>query len=331
MKPTLALQALPVLLAAGQPTFFSGPPGVGKSTIIHNYAAENDLEMIDLRVVLLDPVDLRGLPYPVKTETPEASVTWLTPDFLPTSGKGILFLDELNAAPRLVQSACLQLVLDRKLGDYTLPDGWHIVAAGNRETDSAGVGSMITPLANRFTHIEIEVDLNDWTIWAFDNNVPAPLIAFLRFRPELLSQDVQQSGSNSFASPRSWAAVGTLLNLNPDSDIELDLFTGTVGEGPALELIAFLKMFRELPNLDAIVINPDTAMVPHEPAPLYATVTGLAAQATAHNFDAILKYAERLPEEFSVCLVKDCVNRNPQLANSHGFVQWAAVTQSSLT
>src|SRR5262245_26747070 len=133
MKSTEIIESLENLMAVQRPAFIWGGPGVGKSSVVHQIAKKKKLELIDIRAILLDPVDLRGLPRASKSGETE----WLTPAFLPKSGKGILFLDELNVAPPMVQAACYQLVLDRKLGDYELPSGWYVCAAGNRETDGA--------------------------------------------------------------------------------------------------------------------------------------------------------------------------------------------------
>ncbi|RMB09017.1 ATP-binding protein [Eilatimonas milleporae] len=324
MNLAQSTSALALLLAVGHPVFLSGPPGVGKSTIVKDYAAQNRLDLIDLRAVLLDPTDLRGLPFPVG-DGDDKHVKWLIPEFLPKEGKGILFLDELNAAPRLVQSACLQLVLDRRLGEYALPDGWQIVAAGNRVTDGAGISTMITPLANRFTHIDVNADLNDWCGWAIVNDMPPELIAFIRFRPELLSQDPKNGQDDAFASPRSWHAVGQIMAANPPRSIERDLYMGRIGEGAVTELISFLEMFRSLPKLDDILMDPTGSPVPrNEPGVLYAIVTGLASKATPANMDAIVRYADRLSDEYAVCLIRDCRAQNPDTANTEAFIAWAS-------
>ena len=155
MKASAVLKALQSLLKSRQPGFLWGGPGLGKSSVVKQLAAQLSLPIQDVRALLLDPVDLRGLPFLGK----DGRSHWATPDFLPKDGAGVLFLDELNAAPAMVQAGCYQLVLDRKLGEYTLPDGWAIVAAGNRDSDRAATNRMPTPLRNRFVHLEFEVDL----------------------------------------------------------------------------------------------------------------------------------------------------------------------------
>ena len=159
MKPSAVSRALKSLLVGErQPVFIWGSPGTGKSAVLHQLVSELGIALRDIRALLLDPVDLRGLPFLGK----DGRSQWATPDFLPQDGEGILFLDELNAAPAMVQASCYQLVLDRKLGEYTLPEGWAIVAAGNRDSDRAATTRMPTPLRNRFVHLNFEVDVQEW-------------------------------------------------------------------------------------------------------------------------------------------------------------------------
>src|SRR6266851_3292509 len=251
MKASLVSQALRTLmLREKQPVFLWGGPGIGKSAVVHQLATTLKVALQDVRALLLDPVDLRGLPF----LGPDGRSKWATPDFLPQDGEGILFLDELNAAPAMVQASCYQLVLDRKLGEYTLPEGWAIVAAGNRESDRAVTTRMPTPLRNRFTHLNFEVDTQEWCEWAIKTRVRPEVIAFLRFRPALLS--AFDRDNNAFPSPRSWEFVSRILNANPKAKIEHELIAGAVGTGAATEFGAFLKTFRELPSIEGILMNP---------------------------------------------------------------------------
>ena len=251
MTPTAVAQALRQLVVEEQqPVFIWGSPGTGKSSVVNQLAAELGIALRDIRALLLDPVDLRGLPFVGK----DGRSQWATPEFLPQDGKGILFLDELNAAPAMVQASCYQLVLDRKVGEYTLPEGWAIVAAGNRDSDRAATTRMPTPLRNRFVHLDFEVDVQEWSEWAIKANVRPEVIAFIRFRPELLS--AFDRDANAFPSPRSWEFVSRIINSGPDPSAEHELIAGAVGTGAATEFSAFLRMFRELPNIDSILLNP---------------------------------------------------------------------------
>lgn len=317
MKASAIAKALAALIAAQQPAFVWGGPGIGKSAVVKQLALALSLRLQDVRAVLLDPVDLRGLPYIGQ----DGRSKWATPDFLPQDGEGILFLDELNAAPALVQASCYQLVLDRKLGEYTLPDGWVIVAAGNRDSDRAVTTRMPTPLRNRFTHLPFETDLDEWSEWAIQANVRPEVIAFLRFRPDLLSQFDRDQ--NAFPSPRSWEFVSRILAKSTDKDLEHGLFAGSVGEGAATEFSGFLKTFRELPNIDAILLNPHREPVPDSPAAKYAVALALAHCATDTNFAQVCTYLDRMPKEFSVLCVRHASLRQPAVKHTPAYTKWA--------
>jgi hypothetical protein len=317
MKASAILKALSALVDAKQPVFIWGGPGLGKSSVVKQLASARSILLEDVRALLLDPVDLRGLPF----LGPEGRSKWASPEFLPQSGQGILFLDELNAASAMVQASCYQLVLDRKLGEYTLPDGWAIIAAGNRDSDRAATTRMPTPLRNRFVHVDFEVDAQEWGEWAIRSGIRPETIAFLRFRPELLSQFDRDS--NAFPSPRSWEFVSRILNAAPDPSIEHELFAGAVGSGAATEFSGFLRMFRQLPNIDAILLNPHQEPVPQDAGAQYAVATALAHRATDTNFDRVCTYLERMPTEFSVLCVRDASVREPAVKHTHAYTRWA--------
>jgi len=326
MKASQVQASLETLTGMKQPVFLWGPPGVGKSDTVRQVADKMELPVTDVRAVLLDPVDLRGLP----SLNGDGRAHWATPDFLPREGRGILFLDELNAAPPLVQAACYQLVLDRKLGEYTLPGGWAIIAAGNRETDRAVTSRMPSALANRFVHLNFEVDLDNWISWALKNDIQTEIIAFLRFRPELLHDFDPKRNDKAFPTPRSWEFISRILSANPCQDIEYELIAGTVGEGAGSELLAFLKIFRSLPNPDTVLMSPDTANVPEDPATLYAICGALARKASENTIPRLVTYADRLPAEFSVLLVRDSVKQSPEVVNTRPFIEWASANSDVL-
>lgn len=333
MKPTDALTALEYLVKAKQPVMLHGSPGVGKSDVVRQLAKKLEVEVIDLRLSQLDPVDLRGVP---SVDTKEKMTTWNAPDFLPRDGKGILFLDEINSAAQGTQAAAYQLVLDRKLGDYTLPEGWAIIAAGNRAADRAIVNQMATPLKNRMVHIDYEVNTDDWCSWALENDIHPLVLGYIRFRPTFLNEFEERSASaeetkrqqrikasNAFATPRSWEFMSRLLKQEPAKAVEYELFKGTVGEVAATDFMGYLKHYRDLPDLDAILMDPKKAMVPDEMPARYAVASGLACKATPDNFERVLQYADRLQKEFQVMLVKDAVTRSKELTKTKAFTAWA--------
>jgi MoxR-like ATPase len=316
VKPSEIFESLNGLIDARQTVFIWGGPGIGKSAVVKQLANKHGLPLRDVRALLLDPVDLRGLPY-----LSDGCSKWATPDFLPQDGAGVLFLDELNAAPPMVQASCYQLVLDRKLGEYALPDGWSIVAAGNRESDRAVTNRMPTPLRNRFVHLDFEVDMQEWSQWAIQNGIRPEVIAFLRFRPALLS--AFDRDNNAFPSPRSWEFVSNILSINAKQRIEHELIAGAVGTGAATEFSAFLTMFRQLPNIDAILLNPHKEVVPDNAAAQFAVATALAQRASDTNFDRVYQYLKRMPTEFNVLAVRDATLRDSNICHTAGYTQWA--------
>lgn len=321
MKASQIKKALDTCIESKRPAFIWGPPGVGKSQVIRQVAEERGAQFKDVRALLLDPVDLRGLPY----INGDGRSHWATPEFLPKDGNGIILWDELNAAPSLVQASLYQLILDNKCGEYSMPDTWYQVAAGNRETDRAVTSRMPSALANRFVHLNFEVDLDEWVSWALASGVHTMVISFLRFRPGLLhSFDPARNTEKAFPTPRSWEFVSNILTNRPSPEIEYELFQGTVGEGAAAEFVGFLKIARELPNPDVILMNPDAAPVPEDPAALYAICGALSHRASDQTIDRLIKYANRLPDEFSVLMVRDCVKNVPEVASSRAFIEWAS-------
>jgi len=328
--PKKVAEMLQILVPLRQSVFVWGPPGVGKSDVVAQVARGLGVRMIDIRANLLDPVDIRGLPH----INGNGQAHWATPSFFPTEGKGILFLDELNTAPPLSQNAFLQLTIPPfQLGEYQLPEGWSVVAAGNRETDRVHASRMSSALANRFMHINFDVDLDEWVEWAFQNDVVPELIAFIRARPKLLHSFDPAKNEKRFPTPRSWnftsdtlktGAIKSLQGTFDNRNIEFDLISGRVGDGPALELLSFLKTFRSLPDINYILQNPSKADVPKSPDAMYATCTALASRAAKKTIDAIIEYSDRLKREFSVLLVMDSVRKDKNITYTDAFTRWAS-------
>jgi hypothetical protein len=236
---------------------------------------------------------------------------------------GILFLDELPQAPMAVQNAAFSLVLDRRIGDYRLPHGWRVVAAGNRVSDKSGANRLNAALANRFTHVDMCVSVDDWRKWAIQNGIPAEVVAFIGFRPELLhSFDVDRKVN---ATPRSWEMASRLIAKGIPTHLEMPILAGTIGEGPAIELLAFLRVWRNLPNPDAVLMNPDVAEIPTDGATLYALCGALARKVTIRTIGNFCEYAMRLPAEFGVLLVKDATRRDDSLSKTPEMVRFLAL------
>lgn len=318
VKPSLAIAILKSGLDVNVPMFLWGPPGIGKSQIVAQVAADLNLPLIDVRAVLLDPVDLRGVP-----SVENGTTRWNPPNFLPSEGEGVLFLDELSQAPESVQSSLLQLVLDRKLGEYSLPDGWRILAAGNRVTDGTFSRKISKALGSRFaTHLELAADLDEWCAWAMNNEVPSEIVGFLRLRPDLLHHFDPKAQGNSFPCPRVWANIGQFLGKLP-VEAELPFFAGALGFGAAAEFTSFLQTYRELPDIESIMVNPDKSEVPEEPSILYALCGAMSRKITVDNASPAFRYMRRLPAEFQVVWLRDALQAQPRLATSKEFTSWA--------
>ncbi len=322
MNPLQVISSLHALIQIQQPVFLWGAPGIGKSQIVAQVAKEKKFKLIDIRAVLLDPVDLRGLP----RVTNDGQAVWCPPAFLPKQGSedsGIVFLDELNAAPPLVQAACYQLVLDRRIGEYELPKGWSIVAAGNGERDRSVTHRMPTALANRMVHIDMQTSADDWLVWASKSHIRAEILAFLRFRPKLIHDFDPQHSGKAFASPRSWEFLSRILDVSVEPAVEYELFQGTIGMSAATEFMGFLQIWRDLPTIESILADPENIAIPTEPATLYAVCEALGAKITAQNIDEAIKFALRLPAEFSVLLLRTAVCKDESLVHTDAFTQWA--------
>ncbi len=295
------------------PVMLWGPPGVGKSQMVAQVAAKHQVPVIDIRLSQMEPSDLRGIPFRSNDH-----VVWAIPALLPDAERhgadGILFLDEINSAPPAVSAAAYQLILDRRLGDYQVPDNWAIFAAGNRQGDRGVTYTMPAPLANRFSHFEVDTHLDDWVLWAYRNGIDERIIAFLRFRPELLFDFDPAHNPVAFPSPRSWEFAHRGLQKFLDHP---QLLQGTlqacVGPAAGVELHAFVNSLEQMPDLDAIVAG-EEASVPEEIDLQYALAAALVGRAIRSMDQAdsdrvlgnILNYAGRFPQrEMGVMLVSD--------------------------
>jgi hypothetical protein len=316
------------------PVMLWGPPGVGKSQMIAQVAARHAAPVIDIRLSQMEPSDLRGIPFRV-----EDRVEWAVPSMLPDAerhgSEGILFLDEITSAPPSVSAAAYQLILDRQLGAYTVPPGWAIFAAGNRQGDRGVTYTMPAPLANRFSHLEVDVNLDDWVAWAYSAGIDERIIGFLRFRPELLFDFDPAHNPMAFPSPRSWEfAHNALQKFGDRPDLLVGVLQGCVGPAAGIELNAFITNLDRMPDLEAIVSGEDVP-TPDEIDLQYAVASALVGQAIRHKdtpkatevHGFILDYAGRFPQrEMGVMLVSDMQRAVGQdLFSVPQFSRWASL------
>jgi len=295
------------------PVMLWGPPGVGKSQLVMEVGQKHAINVIDIRLSQMEPTDLRGIPF-----RSGESVEWAVPSMLPNSEKhgeqGILFLDEITSAPPSVSAAAYQLILDRRLGEYRVPDGWAIIAAGNRQGDRGVTYTMPAPLANRFSHFEVETHLDDWVSWAYANGIDEGVIAFLRFRPELLFDFDPAHNPVAFPTPRSWEfAHRALKKFGGMHDLLLSALQACVGPAAGIELNAFISNLDQLPDIDAI-LRGDEVPVPEGIDLQYAVASALVGRAIRARdegngpevYGKALNYAGRFSQkEMGIMLVSD--------------------------
>lgn len=314
------------------PVMLWGPPGVGKSQIIAQVAARHEVPVIDIRLSQMEPSDLRGIPFR-SGEWVEWAIPALLPDTQRHGAEGILFLDEITSAPPSVSAAAYQLILDRRLGAYEVPEGWVIVAAGNRQGDRGVTYTMPAPLANRFSHFEFETHLDDWVAWAYANGIDERVIGFLRFRPELLFDFDPAHNPVAFPSPRSWEfAHRALQKFVEIPDLLLGSLQACVGPAAGIELHAFVSNLDRMPDLDAILAGEEVP-TPDEIDLQYAVASALVGRAirargTAQArevYGRILNYAGSFPQrEMGVMLVSDMQRAiGNELFEVAEFAAWA--------
>jgi hypothetical protein len=324
MKANDISRSLNRLIEAQIPVFVWGSPGIGKSSIIKEIATNKGLEFVDLRLSLLDPTDLKGIPF---FDQENNQAVWASPNFLPNNpdSKGILFLDEINTAPPSVQASAYQLVLDRKVGDYELPKGWSIVAAGNNESDRGVVYRMPPPLANRFVHLNMEVSFEDWKGWAYGTGIDASIIAFLHYDSSKLFDFDPTKNQKSFPTPRSWEYVDKILKSGVEPTLLMDIVSGAVGDKSATAFMSFRKVMHRLPNIEKL-LSGENIEVEHNSQVLFALVAGIISNirlnSTKEKIDNSLKFSLTLPKEFSVMLVKDMQQNKINVEGSTVWEDW---------
>lgn len=318
MKPTRIEQVLDHIIDTRWPAFLWGPPGVGKSSVVRKIATDLKLPLLDIRASLLDPTDLRGIP-----TVDGKNARWCPPSFLPSDPKseGLLFFDELNAAPPLVQASLYQLTLDRRVGEYVLPENWRIIAAGNRAEDASIAFRMPAALSNRFIHLDFEVDFDDWKTWAIKNDIHPLVLGFLSTRQELLfNMDHPDRG---FPTPRSWEMVSDILKKLGSADNSQDFFLGIIGEAAAIEFMAYCDNAISEEAIQIILEDPENAKLPQKLGDLYALISYVTAAAKSKSMlDIAACLILRFKPELGVLLFRNILQENPKFVTNKKIIEF---------
>jgi MoxR-like ATPase len=279
VTPNSAKASIKHAVTKKRPIFLWGPPGIGKSDIVAQITDSlPNSHLIDIRLSLWEPTDIKGIPY---FDSNQSKMVWGAPSELPDEEMAsqydniVVFFDEMNSAAPAVQAAAYQLILNRRVGQYKLPDNVLIVAAGNREADKGVTYRMPAPLANRFVHLELSVSFDDWFQWAVDNNIHKDVVGYLTFAKKDLYDFDPKSPSRSFATPRSWSFVSELLDDDIDENTTTDLVSGAIGEGLAVKFMAHRKVAADMPNPTDILAGKVKELKAKEISAMYSLTVSL--------------------------------------------------------
>lgn len=329
-------------LLAGIVPMLWGPPAIGKSAIVHQISAENNLFLIDERLSDCDPTDLKGFPFTDKVTGKGGyypmeqfpivgdALPFLAGTKQPYQG-WLLFLDELTNADDDVKKAAYKLILDRMVGQKHLHEKCVIVAAGNDVSHGALAGELGTALQSRVLHIEIELDFKSWMSWAIDNDISQRIRDYLNFAENTGNSKLYTFKADhtdkTFASPRTWEFADKLLKIHGFDDEDIyPLLGGAVSAGVAAEFMQFQLVYANLPKIDDILKGPDWAPVPTELSSVFAMCGTLASAMTVTNASALMKYLNRLGQnqpEYIIITMIDAIKRDSSLKQHPEIRKWA--------
>lgn len=329
MKPSELTNLLAQAFKHRRKVLIKGPPGIGKSDLVAQACTAAQVDLQISHPAVSDPTDYKFMPAVLSNGTAEFLPFGDLHRLIRAQRPIVAFLDDIGQAPPAVQAALMQLLLARRVNGHQLSD--HVVFCGatNDTKHMAGVSGMLEPVKSRWdTIVQLEVSVDDWCAWAVANHMPHELVAFIRFRPQLLCDFKATRELINSPCPRTVAAVGHWLNIGVRDH---SVLAGAAGEGFATELIAFLGMYAQLPSLDAILMNPDSAPVTDQPAALFAVATGLDRKFTPANVERGFRYLRRLPKEFEVCAVRDTTRLNPAIQSTRAYTEWYVTNSNVLT
>lgn len=337
LPPSQMADALDCLLRADEPAFIWGPPGIAKSDLVRQLGERHGMPVYDFRAVIREPVDLAGLPY-LEGKAGEKRTHHAPPIELPSEPNWIFFLDEVAQSPAMMQAGCMELVLDRKCGGYELPKGCYPIAASNRIEDRAGAHRIITPLLNRFTHMNLTHSVEDWLNWSLtaelycrrcetSHRIRHEVRAFIKSMPSCLMTFDAKSGAHAFSTPRSIASLSNLMWHEPGDSLHA-LAAGRVGIDVGSQFMAHLQIYGKIPTPEEIVANPTKVDIPtDEPAAMYAICMAVAEHMRTRageedTIEAVMKFVPRLGLEYGVLTMSETATIAPRVLASEHTRPW---------
>jgi len=326
MRPKNLNTSLQFMMQMGQPVLLKGAPGTAKTSIVKQVADELGWDCLIQHPITWDPTDVRGIPYVDKTGAkfqPTSELQKMIYADKPT----IVFFDDVGQAAGAVQAAIMQIILERRINGYHVSDNTVFVAATNRREDKAGVSSIITPLVNRFVVLDAEVHVDDWTVWATNNNMPSMLIAFLNFRPDVLyDMDPNETAQmNNAPTPRSWHFVGNMINQGMSSETRLDLMAGAVGAKAATDFESFLRIYEKLPDVKKVLEKCQIDKIPNaseDPSVMYSFVVALGNHVNEDTMDSFWKIINTVSAEYAVLGVRVAKAKHSWISHSNKMVEF---------
>ena len=306
------------------PVLIKGRPGIGKSDIVAQAAVKAGAKLIISHPVVSDPTDYKGLPFVVDGKAiflPFGELENLIAAKEPT----IFFLDDLGQAPPSVQAACMQLLLARRINGHKVSDSVTFLAATNRREDKAAVSGILEPVKSRFASIiELDFNLEDWIKWAYQNGMPSELISFLQFRPTMLTDAKLSRDIVNSPSPRTMSYIGKMQNAALPQDLFFEAVKGAAGEVFAVEYNGYIQLYASLPTINEIIADPEYARLPDNIGSKYALIGMIADEMKINNITPLMRYLKRMPEELAMACVKNAWTKNPSIASTMEFIQWAS-------
>jgi hypothetical protein len=327
LKPSQLDALVFEMIKAQLPFIVTGKPGIGKTSIIKQAAKRAGFRVIVSTPAIDDPTDGKGIPWGDKNGNVAFRPIGLVAEVLASTVPTLWFLDDFGQAGTATQAAYMPWLLGRECAGHRLPDCVSICAGTNARTHKAGVGGLLEPVKSRFaTIVELVEDVDEWCAWAVQQTWMPPLVvAYMRFSRDSLCRFEPSADLVNCPLPRTWENAGRVFNLDLPRAVQAASVAGAVGEGEATKFLGFADMFRQLPSIDGILLNPDTAPIPADLGALYAVVTGLAAVTNENNLGRVVVYLQRLADEnrgdFAALAVQDAARRNQSIQQTPDFVR----------